>query len=43
MAESQWRVLVVEDEMDSQEVVQDLLHYHGVACQMTETAEEALL
>jgi len=39
---SHWQVLVVEDEMDSRDVVRDLLHYHGVTCQVTETAEDAL-
>jgi CheY-like chemotaxis protein len=39
---SDWQVLVVEDEIDSRDVVQDLLHYHGVRCQSTGTAEDAL-
>jgi CheY-like chemotaxis protein len=37
-----WNVLVVEDEMDSMELVQGLLEYHGIRCIPTPTAEEAL-
>ncbi len=36
------QVLVVEDELDSQEVVRGLLQYHGLECRVAGTAEEAL-
>ena len=42
MVNSDWQVLVVEDEIDSRDVVQDLLRYYGIACQTTGTAEDAL-
>ncbi len=36
------QILVVEDELDSQEVVRGLLQFHGMDCQVAGTAEEAL-
>lgn len=38
----QWRVLIVEDEADSSEVVQGILEYHHIQFWWACTAEEAL-
>lgn len=38
----QWRVLIVEDEPDSSEVVQGILEYHQIQFWWASTAEEAL-
>jgi CheY-like chemotaxis protein len=35
-------VLVVEDEADSMELIQGVLHYHGIASRGVNTANEAL-
>lgn len=37
-----WRVLVVEDEADSMEVVQYILGFQGIQCLAAPTAEDAL-
>ncbi|HVO70491.1 MAG TPA: response regulator [Aggregatilineaceae bacterium] len=37
-----WRVLVVEDEVDSMELVRGLLEHHSIRCIPASTAEEAL-
>lgn len=37
-----WRVLVVEDEADSMEVVQQILGFQGIKCLSAPTAEDAL-
>jgi CheY-like chemotaxis protein len=37
-----WKVLVVEDEVDSMEMVQEILEYYGVRCVPASTAEDAL-
>lgn len=37
-----WRVLVVEDERDGQEVVQGILGYFNIAVDVASTADEAL-
>ncbi|CAG1010753.1 MAG: response regulator [Anaerolinea sp.] len=39
---SDWRVLVIEDEADSMEVVKELFEHHQVSCWAVGTAEEAL-
>ncbi len=39
---SMWRILVVEDEPDGQEVVMDILDYHAIPSEAVGTAEEAL-
>ena len=39
---SLWRILVVEDEPDGQEVVMDILDYHEIPSEAVGTAEEAL-
>lgn len=42
MGSGDWIVLVVEDEIDSLELVQGILEYHGVKCLPTGSAEEAI-
>src|SRR5512140_1542055 len=42
MKASDWKVLVVEDESDSMELVQGLLAYHGIPCIEAATGEDAL-
>ena len=39
---SSWRVLVVEDEQDSMDVVTDILGYYNIETHGAHTAEEAL-
>lgn len=39
---SEWNVVVVEDEVDSRELVQELLSYHGIKSVAAPTAEDAL-
>lgn len=39
---SQWRMLVVEDDEFSQDVVSTILQYHGVQVDVVPTAEEGL-
>jgi len=42
MKASDWKVLVVEDESDSMELVQGLLAHHGIPSIEARTGEEAL-
>jgi len=42
MSISNWKVLVVEDEYDSMELVQGILEHYGINCVGVPTAEEAL-
>lgn len=42
MSIKNWRVLVVEDEDDSMELVQGLLTHYGIQCEGVQTGEEAL-
>ncbi len=42
MKQSEWRVLVIEDELDSTEVVRDMFEYNGIQSWSAATAEEAL-
>ncbi|HEX2622238.1 MAG TPA: response regulator [Phototrophicaceae bacterium] len=42
MSLSQWHILIVEDELDSQELVKEVLEYYGIRCTAVSTAEEAL-
>jgi CheY-like chemotaxis protein len=42
MKPDQWRVLVIEDESDSTEVVREMLEYNGIQSWAAATAEEAL-
>jgi CheY-like chemotaxis protein len=37
-----WRILVVDDETDTQELVEGLLAYQGITCTAVPTAETAL-
>jgi CheY-like chemotaxis protein len=37
-----WRLLVIEDDPDGQEVVSVILRYHGIPNDVVESAEEAL-
>jgi CheY-like chemotaxis protein len=37
-----WRLLVVEDEPDGQEVMRDILDFHAIPADVVGTAEEAL-
>ena len=39
---SDWKVIVVEDEIDSMELVKGVLDYHGIASIGATTGEEAL-
>lgn len=39
---SDWKVLIVEDEADSADVVSRILKYHGIDHEAVTTAEEAL-
>jgi CheY-like chemotaxis protein len=39
---SDWRILVVEDDPDGQEVVARMLRYHKIAADVVYTAEDAL-
>jgi CheY-like chemotaxis protein len=41
-AMNDWRVLVVEDLQDGQEIARNLLGYFGIATDLASTAEEAL-
>jgi len=42
MKSDQWRVLVIEDESDSTEVVREMFEYNGIKSWAAATAEEAL-
>jgi CheY-like chemotaxis protein len=42
MQQNQWRILVVEDESDSTEVVREMFDYHGIQSWAAATAEDAL-
>lgn len=42
MSIKNWRVLVVEDEADSMELMQGLLAHYGIQCEGARTGEEAL-
>jgi CheY-like chemotaxis protein len=42
MQQDQWRILVVEDESDSTEVVREMFDYHGIQSWSAATAEDAL-
>lgn len=42
MGITNWNVMVVEDEEDSMELVQGLLHHHGIRCFGATSGEEAL-
>jgi len=42
MGINEWNVMVVEDEEDSMELVQGLLHHHGIHCVGATSGEEAL-
>lgn len=42
MSVSDWQVLVIEDEIDSMELVQGLLEYHGIHSIGAATGEEAI-
>jgi two-component system cell cycle response regulator DivK len=42
MSIADWNVMVVEDEEDSMELVQGLLHHHGIRCFGATSGEEAL-
>ncbi len=42
MKQSEWRVLVIEDELDSTEVVREMFEYNGIQSWSAATAEEAL-
>lgn len=37
-----WKILVVEDEYDGQQVVSRILQYMGIQCDVADTAEDAL-
>lgn len=37
-----WKVLIVEDEPDSMELVQGILEYYGIVCRAATSAEQAL-
>ncbi len=39
---SDWNILVVEDDPDSQEVVSRILRHHNITIEVTGTAEDAL-
>src|SRR5258708_32547241 len=39
---SEWKVIVIEDEMDSMDVVTGVLEHYGIACFGASTGEEAL-
>lgn len=39
---SDWSVVVIEDEIDSMELVKGVLEYHGIHCVGASTGEEAL-
>jgi CheY-like chemotaxis protein len=38
-----WRVLIIEDDPDGQEVLASLLHHHNIAVDLAATAEDALV
>ena len=42
MQNQDWRILVVEDESDSREMIHDILVFHGIDAVTTATAEDAL-
>src|ERR1041385_7043637 len=42
MNRADWKVLVIEDENDSMELVRGLLEYHGIASVGASTGEDAL-
>ena len=42
MEKSAWRVLVVEDEYDSIQMVSKILHYHGIEVQVARNGQECL-
>ncbi len=42
MALNDWKVLIVEDEADSMELVQGILEYYGIVCRAASSAEQAL-
>lgn len=42
MTTNDWKVLVVEDEADSMELVQELFHHHGIPSIGASSGEEAL-
>jgi CheY-like chemotaxis protein len=42
MKQSEWRVLIIEDEQDSSEVVQEMFQYNGIQSWSAGTAEDAL-
>ncbi len=42
MKQSDWRVLIIEDEQDSTEVVSEMFEYNGIKSWSAATAEEAL-
>jgi CheY-like chemotaxis protein len=42
MSFEDWRVLVVEDESDSRDMVRAVLQHHGISCVTAATAEDAL-
>jgi CheY-like chemotaxis protein len=42
MTTNEWKVLVVEDEADSMELVQELFHHHGIPSIGASSGEEAL-
>ena len=42
MTITQWLVLIVEDEIDSQELVKEVLEHYGIRCIAVSSGEEAL-
>lgn len=42
MQTQDWRILVVEDESDSREMIHDILVFHGIDAVTAPTAEDAL-
>ncbi len=42
MQPKDWRVLIIEDEVDSSEVVREILEYHGIKTWAAPNAEDAL-
>jgi CheY-like chemotaxis protein len=42
MSITDWNVLVVEDEVDSMELVQGILEYYGIRCSGAASGEDAL-
>jgi CheY-like chemotaxis protein len=42
MQNQEWRILVIEDESDSREMLHDILVFHGIDAVTVPTAEDAL-